>query len=362
MAFKSSLDKKRFENNFDFLRLFAALCITFTHSFGLLGLISEDPLALITGKYHFAFIGLSIFFCISGFLITKSTTTSRNIVNFAWKRFLRIQPLLIVVTLLSIFLIGPLFTQLDIKSYFTQPATWSYLRNIFPPTGIQYPLPGVFDGNTEQNSVNGSLWTLVLEERFYIVSMIVFFFSIQRRRFFYLFFVALYNVFCFTNAFLWHFSDMGIFQGIIAFYALLFFNSGLLYHLGIDFNKTKKGLLLILSAIFLILSAQSPDRSLLMVCIIPVFIVQLAHLKGALNKTAIYGDFTYGIYIFSFPVQQCIIALTGGRINPYPLFFMTILITLPLAILSWHLLEKKMLMLKERFGRSKIQDQASLSR
>lgn len=359
---KSFPDKKRFENNFDFLRLFAALCIAFTHSFGLLGQISREPLALITGKYNSAFIGLSIFFCISGFLITKSATTSGNVLNFAWRRFLRIQPLLIIVTLLSIFLIGPLFTQLDIRSYFLQPATWSYLRNIFPPTGIQYTLPQVFTNNTEQNSVNGSLWTLVLEERFYIVSMIVFFFSMQGRKSFYLFFVALYNVLCFVNAFAWHFSDAGAFQGTIAFYALLFFNSGLLYHLDIDFTKTKKTVLLIVSAVLVVLLAQFPEKSLLMACAIPVFIIQLAHIRGFLNKTAKYGDFTYGIYIFSFPIQQCIIALTEGKTGPYPLFFQTILITLPLAILSWHLLEKRMLLLKERFGKQRSRTQASFMR
>lgn len=99
---------------------------------------------------------------------------SGSLLQYAWKRFLRIQPLLIVVCLLSIFIIGPLFSNLNTASYFSNATTYTYLRNIFPATGIQFGLPGVFEHNLKENGVNGSLWTLIIEERLYVFTAIVF--------------------------------------------------------------------------------------------------------------------------------------------------------------------------------------------
>src|SRR5690606_35773417 len=107
--------KERFRNNYDFLRIFAAFCIIFCHSFALLAKQNEEPLNQITSnRVNFSLIGLSIFFCISGYLIAKSAVKSPTPLNYLWKRFLRIQPLLIVLCLFTIFIIGPIFTKLSL--------------------------------------------------------------------------------------------------------------------------------------------------------------------------------------------------------------------------------------------------------
>lgn len=129
--------KERFQNNYDFLRILAAFCIIFFHSFGLLSKSAEAPLFRISGgKVNFSFIGLSIFFCISGYLITKSAVRSPTVTNYLWKRLLRIQPLLIVTCFLTVFLLGPLLTELPLKEYFSSAQTYSYFRNVFPVFGI----------------------------------------------------------------------------------------------------------------------------------------------------------------------------------------------------------------------------------
>ncbi|MEO6904792.1 MAG: acyltransferase family protein, partial [Ginsengibacter sp.] len=75
--------KERFQNNYDFLRIFAALCIILFHSFALLGKIKSEPLFEFTkGRINFSFIGLSIFFCISGYLIAKSAVKSPTVKNY----------------------------------------------------------------------------------------------------------------------------------------------------------------------------------------------------------------------------------------------------------------------------------------
>ena len=63
------LPSNRTNNNFDFLRVFAALCITFTHSFNLLKLDNDEPLMILSNHtIDFSFIGLSIFFSIGNVL------------------------------------------------------------------------------------------------------------------------------------------------------------------------------------------------------------------------------------------------------------------------------------------------------
>ncbi len=137
--------KERYNNNFDFLRVLAAVCITLTHSFNLLYKNREEPLMKFSGqKIDFAFIGLSIFFAVSGYLVAKSAVTSPSFKNYLWKRFLRIQPLLIIVCILTIFILGPLFTSLSAAAYFSNAGTYTYFRNIMPVFGIQFFLPGIF--------------------------------------------------------------------------------------------------------------------------------------------------------------------------------------------------------------------------
>jgi peptidoglycan/LPS O-acetylase OafA/YrhL len=104
---------------------------------------------------------------------------------------LRIQPLLLFVCLISFFVLGPLVTSLNKLEYFKNPATWTYFRNVFPATGIQFTLPGVFTNNIGEAGVNGSLWTLVVEERLYLLVGLFFIIKKNVRKYFTTFVVFL---------------------------------------------------------------------------------------------------------------------------------------------------------------------------
>jgi peptidoglycan/LPS O-acetylase OafA/YrhL len=60
------------------------------------------------------------------------------------------------------------------------------------------------------------------------------------------------------------------------------------------------------------------------------------------------GDYSYGVYIYAFPVQQSIMALTGG-VTVLELFFSAFFISLFLAVISWHTVEKRFLQLKGKY-------------
>jgi len=57
------------------------------------------------------------------------------------------------------------------------------------------------------------------------------------------------------------------------------------------------------------------------------------------------GDYSYGVYIYAFPVQQTIAALIPG-VSVLSMFLLSASVTLTLAMLSWHLLERYALGLK----------------
>jgi peptidoglycan/LPS O-acetylase OafA/YrhL len=339
---------ERFQNNYDFLRLFAAFSIIFYHSFSLLHQAGSEPLMQLTkGRLNFSLIGLSIFFCISGFLIAKSAARSPGVVNYLWKRFLRIQPLLIVTCILTVF-ICVFFSNLSAKDYFSNRHTWSYFRNIMPVFGLQFTLPGVFVHNIAEHGVNGSLWTLILEERLYILMSIIFLLRKKYKSYIVLF-IAVLNFFYLANRFFFDGEMVRYFTSLPFFYALLFLNSAALYFLKINFSNSLF-FFVSFSLVAFITGVLFPSLNFLYFFSIPVLVNSVAQIKGITNHAGKYGDFTYGIYVFSFPVQQMFIAAGVVKENPFALFLYTIVIVFPMAVLSWNLVEKKCLKLKKLVG------------
>ena len=150
------------KNNFDIIRFLASLMVVWFHSYPLtLGITGgTDQLAFLTGgQVTFGGLAVMIFFIISGFLITMSYDRSNDLTKFTKARILRIFPGVIFVVLLSTFVLGPLVTNIELKEYLTNFQTYKYLlaMSLYK---MQYALPGVFETNVYQISVNGSLWTL----------------------------------------------------------------------------------------------------------------------------------------------------------------------------------------------------------
>ena len=69
--------------------------------------------------------------------------------------------------------------------------------------------------------------------------------------------------------------------------------------------------------------------------------------SGRLREFNRLGDYSYGLYVYAFPIQQVIASFMKG-IQPQSLFGVSFFITLAFAVLSWHLVEKPMLALKDK--------------
>ena len=161
-------------NNFDFFRFLAATLVIYSHAFPLSGngYNGELFVKLTNSQMSGGSIGVGIFFLMSGYLIAKSWDGNPNIAQFVRKRILRIIPGLMVCVLVSMLVIGPIYTALPIKEYFFHNDTISYIKNVFL-WETRFTLGGTFVGLPYANVINGSLWTLKYEIRCYLILLML---------------------------------------------------------------------------------------------------------------------------------------------------------------------------------------------
>ena len=114
------------DNNFNLIRIVAALVVLITHSFALAaGTSAAEPfqksLGMTTGS-----IAVDAFFITSGFLVTASLSKRRSVLDFVVARALRIFPALLVMLLLTVFGIGVFFTSMPVQGYLAAYKTYFY--------------------------------------------------------------------------------------------------------------------------------------------------------------------------------------------------------------------------------------------
>jgi peptidoglycan/LPS O-acetylase OafA/YrhL len=346
--------QEKSSNNFDFLRLTAAFFVIISHSFYLTGYTLE-PLKWINNSMGFGNLAVAMFFIISGYLITKSWIRNPSPFRYLWSRLLRIVPGLAGVVLLTVFILGPLVTALPLKEYLLSAGTWLYLKNI-SIYDIVFYLPGVFLHNPYRDAVNGSLWTLPMEFTMYLAVLALGLTGLIKNRRFVLFItLASVAIYAYTKYPSLGFSAplygwltvLGFIQcfSVLAAYFPIFFLMGATFFLYRDAIRLEWAPFLLLSALWL-LSLRTPYTDIASFFCLPYLVLYLAfyptrHLKNAGR----YGDFSYGLYIYAFPVQQSLAYAFPG-ISPAPMLLLTVPATLLLAIASWKLIESRALAMK----------------
>ena len=94
-------------NSLGFLRLVLACLVIFDHAFPLGGFGPDILYSVTRGQASLGSIAVAGFFAISGYLIAKSGM-SADVIQFMWRRFLRIFPAYWVVLLLTALIVAPL--------------------------------------------------------------------------------------------------------------------------------------------------------------------------------------------------------------------------------------------------------------
>lgn len=344
---------ERRDNNYNLLRFLAAASVIVSHAFPMSGVVS-DPLERLVG-FSLGHLAVDVFFVISGFLVTGSLLSRRDLASFAVARALRLFPVLVVGALFCAFVVGPLQTELPLGRYLAHPETWTFVAmNSVPwPFGIAYTLPGVFLDVPVRGAVNGSLWSLPWELSMYVAltALGALAFTARplvsertlRRTLLAIGVVAtagftVYEAFDFP--YLFHVS-----QGLRL--TSLFFGGAAL--LVLSDRVVLSGRFALLAAALLVADFLLPRPLMAVYAAALVYlVVWLAYApSGPLMAYNRVGDYSYGTYVYAFPIGQCVAAWLPGA-PAAAIMAITLPVTLALAIPSWHLLEERTLALKPK--------------
>lgn len=322
-------------SGFDYLRIALAVAIIGWHT--IVTLYGRNFEAPIWSSYRmFAGSLLPMFFALSGFLVHGSLERTRSVGKFLALRAVRIYPALAVEVVLSALLLGPLLTTIPLSEYFSDRQFWAYFHNILGV--ITFPLPGLFADNPFPSFTNVSLWTIPYELKCYVCLTAIALFRMPRR--IVLFgFCALLIVETVHAAHLWPKSQFGVPAGMVL---VLGFVSGVLASAYRDKIPFSKGLFFTALALQLALTSRSYAAY---IAIIPTTYVTVY--LGLLNPRKytflLKGDYSYGLYLFAFPIQQTYALLfPQHRVPAFSIAF-TLCFGMAYAALSWHLIEKPIL-------------------
>ena len=331
-ATASAIAANRRDNNFDALRIVAALCVIVGHGYALTGRYDQSP---TLGGVHFEYLGVSVFFVISGYLITGSWERSRSVGQYVASRALRIAPLLFLVILLSTFVMGPVVT--TAPDYFTNPETWRYLVNLvlLPADG----LPGVFELNPFHGVVNGSVWTLRAEVICYLVVLLLGLLPRVPQVVGFALFGLGSMVLTLVGTVTIGGSNVSAAAGTWVFFAV-----AALVRLLVPRVALRPGIAGAVAVVWVLIALVAPSLAIPAMWFALPYVALSIGLASTpvVRRAARFGDLSYGLYLWAFPVQQLVV-LWIGLLPPWIDIPLVALLTAALAFASWHLLEKQAL-------------------
>ncbi len=338
-------DPRHRRNNFDALRLIAALSVVFSHSFLIAeGSEANEPFIWLTGNQCIlGLVGVFVFFVISGYLVTESWCRSPLPGRFLLRRTARIYPGLVVSIAICAFAIGPLVTSLPLTAYFHGPELRDFLAKTLTLNPGPLSLPGVlFADNSVGLHINGSLWTLRYEAMMYLMIVILGTLRLLRLSTC-IALTALGIIAVYFEKALTPLGDIGEWAWFLGFFA-----AGMVLHFLRDrLVFDWRGALVALLALTVFVELGQ------LIMLFPLAGAYLAiwfarRYDPWLDYSRYCGDLSYGLYIYGWPSEQLVMWLSGGRAAWWQVFLGSLAIALPLAWLSWHGVEKWAL----RWGRT----------
>ncbi len=328
------------DNNLNLLRMVAASMVLVSHSYAISqGSAAAEPWRATFGATPGS-IAVEIFFLISGMLLTWSLVSRRSIGAFVQARALRIYPGLIVAMLLTVFVLGPVMTTLDLSAYFGDKQTWRHLiKNMLAVPHAEFILPGVFGTNPLGQAVNGSIWTLRSEIFAYLILLGLWATSVVFKR------GQIFKPLClalFAGLFAWRLTQLGreaLEESHVRLFWAFFTGSALCM---VAKHIPLKASLFAVAVAALVAGVVWPKLfPWAYTLAMPYVVIWLAYVPaGACRAYNRLGDYSYGTYIYAFPIQQWLAACVPG-IGVPAMVAGSFALTLGAAVLSWHGIEKR---------------------
>lgn len=328
-------------DNFLLLRLVAASVVIYAHSYALSPLPSEgDHLSRILGIYS-GNVAVYVFFMISGFLVTGSWLRQRSLRGFLVSRVLRIVPAYAVCLLVCALAIGTVVSHRPAAEYLTDPLTWRFIYwNLSFPELMQFTLPGVFEQRTHQ-AINGSLWTLPAEVPAYAL-------------------LAIFGLLGLLNRL------PRLLLALIAAFWLVVFEAHRVPMVAVPQSLPMLGYFALGAAAWTARRALPLDGRVVVALLLLTiasrgasvypyaFAITLsyaclwfAYLPRTLLFFNRYGDYSYGVYLWGYPMQQLTVTWLHDP-TPTLISLLAWPMALGCAVFSWHLIEKPAMSFRPR--------------
>ncbi len=333
-------------NNFDHLRLLLATLVIFSHSWPLLeGDDVHEPLRAIShGQMFFGAMAVDLFFVMSGFLITMSWGNSGGFYDYMRKRILRIYPGFVAAVIVCLAVVVPLAggSILDASPLGVAINVATLSAPKVAHTFETVPLAG---------AINDSMWTIRHEFLCYLVVPALGFLGLLRRRaaVLALFIALVAGTALFT--YVWPAPDLPLLRpelGILRLSAYFFAGATFfLYRERIPRSSVLLGVSVAALAVGVLLGGLAVIFPFAGTYIVlhAAFGRPLDPARAAASKP----DFSYGAYLYAFPVQQLLVHFIGpSNLSPVGLFLLALPSTFALAALSWYLVERPFLRYKPR--------------
>jgi peptidoglycan/LPS O-acetylase OafA/YrhL len=312
-------------DNFTLLRLILALLVVFSHSYALSG--NPEPMLFHSTAGGFAVQG---FFAVSGYLIAGSYLTTPHSGLFVWKRLLRIAPALAFAVPLPLLL-----------------SEWQdhYAGSPFP------------------NVPNGPLWTISWEVLMYGLTLLLGLAGLLTAPVVGATFVAGAVLF-FLNL---QTTSPSLTVTVVAPFFLLYAAGAMIRLSEHQFSLSQCGTLacgvLILAFLPGIGNLYGSARGNMFfvngpglpwgemrqfVCVLALPFAVLFVCRGLPFSLPLRADYSYGIYIWAWPVQETLVHQATRYeipLGPLTLFITSAILSFGCALASWHLIEKNALRL-----------------
>lgn len=333
------------QNNFDLMRLLAAIVVVIAHTAS----ISQYQTFLTLETIFNPKVAVDCFFIISGFLIFRSYENSSSLKSYLQKRAKRILPAYVTVIVISA--LGLYFiSTASFQEYFNGEFFKYIFFNLITLNFVQSTLPGVFENNVLQ-TVNTSLWTIKVEIMFYLaVPIIARILTTTNKA---VGITTIYLLSILYSTAVMGFSDRLSPEVLIQLEQqlpgqLAFFISGaLLYYY---YDKFTEWAIPLLSVAGLVIAMHNYFWEIyflypLALGIVTIYSCLLFKYLGNFGR---YGDFSYGIYIWHFPILQVFrhFQLFNHPGLAIPLLFGCLFLV---SYLSWNLVEKPFLRRKSHY-------------
>jgi peptidoglycan/LPS O-acetylase OafA/YrhL len=347
-----SVHEPRFhQNGLNLLRLILALMVIYSHSWHLVPATSEgsQPAILTQLQMNGGRLAVNLFFALSGYLVSGSWDRRPAFCDFLKRRARRIYPGFIAVCLWQAVFAVPL--AMGSVAALPTLADWWQLGLAMVTLGsvgqLANPQLELFPAGISHD-LNGSLWTIRYEFHCYLLLGLLGVLGVLRHRWLrWASFAVLWGFFV-----AWPDAELPaaltrVF-GAWSYWARLpvYFLGGMIayWETGrIPLNRWSVAL----SASAMVFSVVGPEAIGRAVgpLVLPWLMLQASHhrLPTELARR-LPGDFSYGIYLYAFPVQQLLLQFTPDmRWTVSGFSLVATVLTLPLAVASWYWVEARWL-------------------